>query len=410
MPSLSAPEIATVAADKLPPSILGGGTVAEGGRRKLAALDGIRGVAVLAVMLSHFERFLPATAILAPLKSVLAFGWCGVDLFFVLSGFLITGILVQTRDAVNYFQSFYARRFLRIFPIYYATLAVVFIAASIVPSIPNVPPPHERWTYFAYVANWLPFFTGTWGPNVVGHFWSLAVEEQFYLLWPLCVFVLAPRTLWRSAIALSIVALVVRCAWVIHSGPSEALMLGTFTRMDSLLIGALGAMIYARSVKVAAPRHLSRIGTLAILAWTTGIVVTTWHAGPTASFPFVASIGYTIFAIAAGALVLGSALGDGTAGAVQRALRHPVLTKVGKYSYGMYVYHVPLLGICELLIWRHLPQQLTANSAVAVTYVIFLALATFGIAALSFELVERRLLDLKRLAEPLFPLKAESHP
>ncbi|HTA40618.1 MAG TPA: acyltransferase [Candidatus Acidoferrales bacterium] len=398
------PTPATISADRLPSHIFGGGTVSEGGRRTFEALDGIRGIAVLAVMLSHFERFLPAVSVLVPLKIAFTFGWTGVDLFFALSGFLITGILMQTRTAVNYFQSFYARRFLRIFPIYYATLIVVFAVAAFVPSIPNVPPPSERWLYFAYLENWIPLWTGTFPPNVVGHFWSLAVEEQFYIVWPLCVLMLTPRGVLRTAIGLCVAALALRCVWVAHSGPSEALMLGTVTRMDSLLVGTIAAVLFTGIGGPGARKHLTAIGLTALGLWIAGIVVTTWHASPTASFGFVSTVGYTIFAIACGALVLGAAVGDGGRGFVQRVFRNGALMRVGKYSYGMYVYHVPMLGICELLVWRHLPPAATQNPLLAVAYVAFLGIATFGVAAVSYELVERRLLALKRHVEPKFLL------
>ena len=94
--------------------LLGGGTVREAGRRQLEGLDGIRGIAILLVMAVHFDRFVPAVSVLVPLKALADYGWCGVDLFFVLSGFLITGILLQTKTAHNYFRAFYMRRVLRI--------------------------------------------------------------------------------------------------------------------------------------------------------------------------------------------------------------------------------------------------------------------------------------------------------
>jgi len=391
----------TISADHLPPRIFGAGTVAEGGRRKLAALDGIRGVAVLVVMMSHFERFLPASPALVPLKTFFTFGWSGVDLFFVLSGFLITGILMQTRTAVNYFLSFYARRVLRIFPIYYATLFVVFALIAIVPSIQNVPPAGERWTYFAYVENWIPLWTGQWPPNVLGHFWSLAVEEQFYLVWPLCVFLLSRRALFWTAISLSVFALVVRCVWVAHSGVSAAVMLWTVTRMDSLLVGAIAAILFA-SNRWKGGYRLPVIGTAALSIFIVGVTVTAWGRPDSASFGFVSTVGYTFLALGFGALVLGSAYGDGGTDVVQRIFRNRSLSLVGKYSYGMYVYHVPLLGICELLVYRHLPEALRQNPVFGLGYVAFLTVATYGIAALSFRLVEGPLLALKRHYEPVF--------
>lgn len=391
-----------VTADNLPDVILGAGTVPEKGRRKLEALDGIRGVAVLLVMLSHFDRFLPDSTFLDPLKSVLSFGWCGVDLFFVLSGFLITGILLQTRSAVNYFQSFYIRRFLRIFPIYYLTLFAVFGLIIVFPHVPNVPPAGQRWLYFLYLQNWIPLWTGTWPPNVVGHFWSLAVEEQFYLIWPACVLLMTRRGLFWTAVALSIGALVLRCAWVAHSGFGEPLILLTPTRIDSLLVGAIAALMFGSKRYIAPPRCLNTIGTAALGIVAIGTLVTGWHKPPLASFGFVTTIGYTLLAIGFGALVLGAALGDGAKNLVQTIFKNSVLMRVGKYSYGMYVYHVPVLGLCELIVFRNLPPAFRTNPIFSLTYIAFLGFLSFAVAAVSFELLERPLLALKRHAEPIF--------
>src|ERR1700733_691121 len=211
----------------------------------IRALDGIRGLAIIFVMLFHFEGRVPAcNVVIGSLKFICGFGWFGVDLFFALSGFLITGILLDTRQADNYFGAFYARRILRIFPLYYAVLTAVLVAAGLKHPRPNgVPLVADEKLYFLYLTNWLALWKGKWGPNMLGHFWSLAVEEQFYLIWPFCVWWLIPRKLITMAIVASSVALLVRICWVAHSGPSQAIVMSTLTRMDSLLCGALGAAL-----------------------------------------------------------------------------------------------------------------------------------------------------------------------
>lgn len=108
--------------------------------------------------------------------NVVSIGWSGVDLFFVLSGFLITTILIQTRDEPRYFRNFFMRRVLRIFPVYFGSLFLVF---SLVEH-----PQYEPW-YWLFVQNWLPVFEGTLPPMPLQPYWSLAIEEQFYLIWPL---------------------------------------------------------------------------------------------------------------------------------------------------------------------------------------------------------------------------------
>src|SRR5689334_7899911 len=121
--------------------------------------------------------------------SLSGFGWTGVDLFFVLSGFLITRILLHSREADNYFSSFYARRFLRICPIYYVSLFVLFVIVPLIlrTESAQMPSLQERLWYFAYFQNWINVFGRMAWPIFLTHYWSLGVEEQFYLIWPLVI-------------------------------------------------------------------------------------------------------------------------------------------------------------------------------------------------------------------------------
>jgi peptidoglycan/LPS O-acetylase OafA/YrhL len=167
----------------------------------LPALDGVRGLAVLGVMLFHFVGIMPPSNWGArAIVHVVGFGAYGVELFFVLSGFLITGILCDTRNGPHFFRNFYMRRFLRIFPLYYGVLALVFFVA---PQIPLLRGPtldylvhHEAWAWL-YAVNIYIAKDGDWSFSYLNHFWSLGVEEHFYFFWPAVVFVLArrPRTL-----------------------------------------------------------------------------------------------------------------------------------------------------------------------------------------------------------------------
>jgi peptidoglycan/LPS O-acetylase OafA/YrhL len=374
-----------------------GGTTPEPGRRTFVALDGIRGIAVLVVMASHFDWLLPEGMLLTPVRRVLDFGWFGVDLFFVLSGFLITGILVQTRAATNYFAVFYMRRILRIFPIYYATLLAAFVCAARIPSAASLLPPlREWWLYALYLENWIALWVHGWPPNAIGHFWSLAVEEQFYLLWPLCVLAFSRETLARVALGGALLALVIRCAWVGLAGANIGMTLATFCRMDSLLTGALCALVYLRHVGGNPIRHL-KVWCVAPLAAFVALAILTHGA-----LAFIASVGFSLLAIGFGALILGAAVNDRESDPLQRVLRNRVLSRVGKYSYGMYVYHVPLLWACQLLVFNRLPAALVVQPVFAIAYVCGLALLTFAVAVISYEYVERPILGLKRHFEPLF--------
>jgi len=192
---------------------------------KLRSLDGLRAIAIILVFLHHMKGQMPVVNWFTfYLTEYLHQGWMGVDLFFVLSGFLITGILLDTREASNYFTGFYARRVLRIFPLYYVVLTTVIIAGCLLNS-PDVtatlPLPKDRWLYYCYMTNWLGLWKAHLGPgyaNYLAHFWSLAVEEQFYLTWPLIVWVIRPRMLPWVAGTLAVLAALTRLAWVAHSG------------------------------------------------------------------------------------------------------------------------------------------------------------------------------------------------
>ncbi len=148
----------------------------------MPALDGIRGIAVSLVLLCHFVgAYEPTTTVGGIVYAVLRSGWCGVDLFFVLSGFLITGILVETKTAPNFFRSFYMRRFLRIFPLYYALLFVWFgvlgsLAARFGWDAYAIGRDRQLW-YWAYLGNWLRPSRELVG--AIAHLWTLAIEEQF---------------------------------------------------------------------------------------------------------------------------------------------------------------------------------------------------------------------------------------
>ncbi len=203
-------------------------------RIRVPAFDGLRGIAVLAVIFCHLSDYYPEQN---AVKVFLHAGWCGVDLFFVLSGFLITGILLDTRAAQNYFRAFYARRVLRIFPVYYATLLSVLTIAHFFPKLNSVLPiAHDRIFYFFYLNNWWPLLKDSWHANIIGHFWSLAVEEQFYLVWPFLVWFLSRKQIEMAAIVGIALAPIIRFAIYGHYGNVRDIVENPFCRMDSLLV------------------------------------------------------------------------------------------------------------------------------------------------------------------------------
>src|SRR5262249_41446351 len=175
--------------------------------RYLPELDVLRGFAILAVMFHHIGKDVPALH----LEGIGRYGWTGVDLFFVISGFLITRILMEAKTKPHYFRNFYARRVLRIWPMYFALLLFAFALLPL--AMPTLrarifAEAHPWQAYLFFVQNLFSVKEIAFGP--VGVTWSLAIEEQYYLLWPLLVLLLSRRALTYSAVGAFACSIIVR--------------------------------------------------------------------------------------------------------------------------------------------------------------------------------------------------------
>jgi peptidoglycan/LPS O-acetylase OafA/YrhL len=164
-------------------------------------LDGLRGIAILLVTLYRCTKEIdPSLSTgFAWIRRVNEFGERGVDLFFVLSGFLITGILLKTKSRPHYFRNFIVRRALRIFPLYYLSLAIfLFVIPSVIATQSFELPRSNQFYLWTYTSNVYMSWTNAWSFGPLDHFWSLAVEEHFYLIWPAVVFFLSPKDFFAS--------------------------------------------------------------------------------------------------------------------------------------------------------------------------------------------------------------------
>jgi peptidoglycan/LPS O-acetylase OafA/YrhL len=300
----------------------------------LPPLDGIRALAILMVMLYHYgDTIQPHGISNSVAKWLLDFGWSGVDLFFVLSGFLITGILLNSRDAENYFSAFYVRRILRIVPVYYFSLVIILWAA---PALMHIDVPEKPVWYIFYAQNWMPWFFHL-GRDSLGHFWSLGVEEQFYLLWPLVVFRFDSRQSLRIACAGIATCFFLRIAFLaLHVDPG-IIFRNTFTRMDALMSGAALACL-AREEKWA---NLLRRNSW-WLALVPLVVLPGLHLlSPRFSMTDVVmqTIGYSATALSYSAL-LAAVVTTGFRSPLQIAFSNPVMRWIGKMSYSAYIWHL----------------------------------------------------------------------
>ena len=339
----------------------------------IQALDGLRGAAVLLVVLHHCFGFL-----IFPLDKIFYLGWTGVDLFFVLSGFLITGILLDTKTKPGFYKNFVTRRTLRIFPLYYLTLAVFFIVIAKNGEYPYL---SKNQIYFwTYTQNLLFSFEG-WPPNyILNHFWSLAIEEQFYLLWPFLVWFLSSKNLVKVSFLGILVSILIRN---IEPGAPFSYMF-TFARFDTLLIGGLIA------ISIREYRHiLERVTPIILLTSTIGILVVLALAKSVSiNAPITVRIGYTLIAVFFGAILTAS-FDNGRIGSLLRiVLESSLLRILGKYSYGIYVYHWIIYNL-------YYDKLLLATGNPWISTAIFLIL-TFSIAVLSYHLWEANFIKLKK--------------
>jgi len=306
---------------------------------RLPTLDGLRAIAILLVVPHNLNLMFTAGGVAYPFVVALHRGWIGVQLFFVLSGFLITGILLDARDSPDYYRSFFVRRVLRIFPLYYATLVVLFV---LLPAFGLLPASFKRdpmveLSHWAYFSNWYGAFHP--GEASVSHFWSLAVEEQFYLLWPFVIHRRSAEWVMRLCFAIAAAALALRVAMLLTGTPGIYTFLAT--RMDALALG--GAVAAAFRVPSAASwtlDHRRLLIAASVLSLLAGAVIS---RGYYFTDPMTLTLGLSFLAIAFALLVAAGVAADrlGAAGWLG-ALRWSSLRRVAKYSYAMYVLSVPL--------------------------------------------------------------------
>jgi peptidoglycan/LPS O-acetylase OafA/YrhL len=360
------------------------------------ALDGIRGVAIILVLLHHFTLFDPVTSVGGWMGFLALLGWSGVDLFFVLSGFLITGILIDSRSSERYFPSFYARRTLRIFPLYYL---IVFLSLIILPLFPRwsalLGGSHEvtQWPYWTYLVNFAIAERNDFQHGVLDVAWSLAIEEQFYVVWAVAVWLLSPRFL-GPLCALIVLAVPLGRVAALQGGadPVSVYVLPHY-RADALALGALLAWLVRRG-------WLDKVAAFAPWGMLGGVVAAIGVAladqSPMWSGVWMQRIGYSIVAfVGASLIVLG--ITRPPQSLVPRLLSSGWLRAFGKYSYCIYLIHLPVSRVIQEFIVSadEFPMVFGAVWPAQLGFYVMATAPTFAIAWLSWHTFEAPILKLK---------------
>jgi peptidoglycan/LPS O-acetylase OafA/YrhL len=372
----------------------------------IPGLDGLRAIAFLLVFAFHTDY--------------LESGWVGVSLFFVLSGFLITGILLDMKKSLSsrdYFFKFYGRRFLRIFPLYYFYLIVMALLATWMISIPFRPKYMQLfldqiWYAVLYVYDFFFATSSVQYSYFLDHFWSLSVEEQFYIFWPLLILLVPEKWLKKLFIGFIVLAPLFRLLFLfIHTSgvfrflvadPATAVYPLPFSHMDAF---AVGAYISRFHIPKAKQQFFLLAGLIPVLGF-----ASTYMA--TGNIGIISALGYPLLLPDAYKFIWGYSLlnyffavivyGVAVEGWFTHFLEWRMLRYLGKISYGLYVYHFPIVWfsgrIADLDIAPPLMKPLTALIAFA---------ATLLVASLSYHFMERPIINLK---DRFFPLKSSTQP
>lgn len=365
--------------------------------RRIPQLDGLRGLAILLVLIWHFI-VVPATPahqslFVRVVAHVGVLTWSGVDLFFVLSGFLIGGILIDAKDSGNYFRTFYIRRIFRILPIY-SMLVVGYLLVwtvatgqrTVLQEAQGRPMP---WLlYFTFTQN---FWLAHHGWDVyLAATWSLAVEEQFYLFLPAIIRMLPRRLLLMAAAALAFGSMTSRSLLYWHYGPSWGTAAYTlfFSRADALMLGVICAVLLRdpRWKALLIRNRWAPQASCAVFGF--GVAVFTYRGWGMGTMP-MCTLGFTWLALFyASLLILVVIWPDGL---LSQAFRARWLMWLGTISYGLYLFHGIVLGALSAILLH--PQHEEAKWLVAATTVSGV-LASLALAWLSWNYFESRIVRL----------------
>lgn len=322
-------------------------------------LDGTRGIAALMVVVFHFFTYQNSSYLvnLSFYQSIFEFGQHGVSLFFVLSGFVITRILIQTKTSKNYFYRFYKRRILRILPLYYLFLFVFYLFPLTYDG--QVTEFKEQLPFYFYLQNLTDIINiSASGP---GHYWSLAVEEHFYMLWPLIIFFINKKYVGRVIFAY-IISIFVLKYYMLNEGISINKF--TLTRMDQIMMGSYLAILEIKGFfeRKGALKKMILAGLLilpiGIITYIIGDNVS--HLKEMVKYPI---LGILFFSLIGGLISLKER------NIINKILASNSFQYLGKISYGIYVWHIlVLLMLKQFYISKNLIVDLSLTIGLTILF------------------------------------------
>jgi peptidoglycan/LPS O-acetylase OafA/YrhL len=348
------------------------------------ALDGLRGLAIILIILYHIFNF----------GNIFEWAWVGVDLFFVLSGFLITGILLRGALSEHFPRDFYIRRVLRIFPIYYLSL-IVFL--FILPRLINYPfhihflLQNQLW-FWLYVQNWLFILKNPGNSILLNHFWSLALEEQFYLLWPWIILLAKiPQKLITLLLYIMIVLLLSRIViLMIQINTLSYINLFKFTRIDSLCAGSMLAAFKFKANPTLETKDkvlFCFLGFTVLAALPAIKIIFNWH------LPYLACCIYPVIALI-WAICVNFSLNNQTV--LYQIFDTQVIKFFGKISYGLYIFHWPVYKLFSANSSRWLPIHFHSTMITSLFISSLSTVTAIILAVFSYYFIEIHFLKLKR--------------
>lgn len=363
----------------------------------ISSLDGIRGLAILMVLIAHFNGealIIQYAPFVGPIiNKIILMGLKGVELFFVLSGFLITRILLSTKEANGYFKNFYFRRFFRIFPLYYFSLAAVLFGLPYLVEFDRGATliQKNQWLLWSYLSN-IPSDISFDASSLfkLGHFWSLAVEEHFYLFWPIVVFMVSRNVLKNICIGWVVTSFSCLILGEIGWADTPAILSwSTVTHSGAIALGALCAVMCMSDREWLKLSYLSNIGIyiFGFFFLLISFVPRSFHG------EIIYSLTIPICSFFFASLLVRTLNSD----FLDRLFSNQVLRLFGKISYGLYVYH----GILRPLFVHLFPREVLIDGTGSpflgiILYFVLSIGCSMIISLISWYFFEKQILMLKK--------------